>query len=117
MDIVYNLLVVLHFLGLASLIGGWMVQLSARERVVNSAMLHGVYTQLVTGIALVGLAEGVDSLDREIDNAKIGVKLAVALVIAIFGWLNRKRTAVSDWIFYLIATLSVVNVVIAVFWT
>lgn len=117
MDFVYNLFVVLHFLGLASLIGGWMVQISARKRVVNSAMLHGVYTQLVTGIVLVGLAEGVDSLAKDIDQAKIGVKLAVALAIAIVGWLNRKRTGVPDGIYYTIGALSVVNVVIAVFWT
>lgn len=116
MDFVYNLLVVLHFLGMASLIGGWMVQISARERAVNSAMLHGVYTQLATGIILVGLAESVDSLDKDVEHAKIGVKLAVALVIAVIGWLNRKR-AVSDGLYFLIGALSVANVVVAVFWT
>ena len=44
-------------------------------------MLHGVLTQLVTGVLLVGLAEGVDSLDRSVDRTKIGVKLVVTLVI------------------------------------
>jgi hypothetical protein len=116
MDFIYNLFVVVHFLGLASLIGGWMVQLGSRERLVNSAMLHGVYTQLATGVILVGLAEAVDSLDKDIDNAKIGVKLAVALVIAVISWMNRKRT-VPDVLYFLIGALSVANVVIAVFWT
>lgn len=116
MDFVYNLFVVVHFLGLASLIGGWMVQLGSRERVVNSAMLHGVYTQLATGIILVGLAESVDSLGKDIDQAKIGVKLAVALVIAVLGWVNRRRT-VPDGLFFLIGGLSLANVVVAVFWT
>lgn len=116
MDFVYNLFVVLHFLGLASLLGGWMVQISARERAINSAMLHGVYTQLATGIVLVGLAESVDSLDKDVDHIKIGVKLAVALVIAIIGWMNRKRT-ISDGLYFLIGALAVANVVVAVFWT
>ena len=39
MDVVYKILVVLHFLGLASLIGGWLVQLRAvGERYVSAAM-------------------------------------------------------------------------------
>ena len=47
MGFVYDLLLVLHFIGLASLLGGLMVQLSARGgRVVNPAMLHGALTQL-----------------------------------------------------------------------
>ncbi len=78
MDVVYKVLVVLHFLGLASLIGGWLVQLRAvGERYVSAAMLYGVLTQLVTGVLLVGLAEGIDSLDRPVDRTKIGVKLVV----------------------------------------
>jgi hypothetical protein len=67
MEVAYELLLVLHFLGMASLVGGWLVQLRARgERYVNSAMVHGVLTQLVTGVLLVGLAEGVDSLEPEL---------------------------------------------------
>lgn len=116
MDFVYNLFVVLHFLGLASLIGGWMVQISSRERQINSAMLHGVYTQLATGIVLVGLGEAVDSLDKDVDQVKIAVKLGVALVIAVLAWLNRKRV-ISDGLYFLIGGLSVANVVVAVFWT
>lgn len=117
MEFVYNLVVVVHFLGLASLIGGWLVQTRARERVVNLAMVHGVMTQLVTGIILVGLAEGVDSLDKDIDRAKIAVKLVVALVVAIVCMINRKRASVPDGLYFLIGALSVANVVVAVFWT
>ncbi len=48
MDFVRNTLLVLHFIGLASLLGGFMVQIAATPRVVNNAMLHGALTQLVT---------------------------------------------------------------------
>ena len=59
MDVVYKVLVVLHFLGMASLVGGWLVQLRARgERFVSAAIVDGVYTQLVTGVVMVGLAAG-----------------------------------------------------------
>jgi hypothetical protein len=116
-DFIYNLLVVLHFLGLASLVGGWLVQMRARgERYVSPAMLHGVLTLLLTGVILVGLAEGVESLDREIDNAKIAVKLGVALMVAVLAWFNRRRQAIPDGLYFVIGGLAIANVVVAVFW-
>ncbi|HEU4543953.1 MAG TPA: hypothetical protein VFR23_22650 [Jiangellaceae bacterium] len=117
MSIVYNLVVVFHFLGLASLIGGWLVQMGARgERYVSPAMLHGVLTLLLTGVILVGLAEGVESLERDIDNAKIAVKLGVALVVAVLAWFNRRRQAIPDGLYFVIGGLAIANVVVAVFW-
>ena len=117
MDVVYKILVVLHFLGLASLIGGWLFQLRAvGERFVNAAMLHGILTQLVTGILLVGLSEGAASLDREVDTAKIGVKLLVAVIVAILCWANRRRQYIPNGLYFLIGLLSIGNVVVAVFW-
>lgn len=118
MDFLYNLLVVLHFLGLASLIGGWLVQLRARgDRDVNSAMLHGVLTLLVTGVILVGLAEAVEDLGREVNNARIAVKLVIALVIAVLAVANRRRPAVPDGLYFVIGVLAIANVVVAVFWS
>jgi hypothetical protein len=117
MEIVYDLVVVLHFLGLASLIGGALVQLSARTgRTVNLAMLHGALTQLVTGVALVGLGEAVDSLGKDVNQTKVGVKLAVVLVVTALCWIYRRRDILPDVLFFSIFGLSVANVVIAVMW-
>ncbi|MGH8776810.1 MAG: hypothetical protein ACRDWI_17220 [Jiangellaceae bacterium] len=118
MEVVYKLLVVLHLLAMASLVGGWLVQLRNRgERFVSPAMVHGVLTLLVTGVLIVGLAEGVDSLDRDVDRAKVGVKLLVALLVAVLCMVNRRRPSVPDGLYVLIGLLSVANVVVAVFWT
>jgi hypothetical protein len=117
MEIVYDLVLVLHFLGLASLIGGWLVQMRARGgRLVNPAMVHGALTQVLTGLLLVGLAEAVDSLDKDVDNAKIGVKLVVALVVLVLAWVNRRKGTVPDGLYFIIGGLAVLNVVVAVFW-
>lgn len=114
-EIVYDLVVVLHFLGLASLIGGWLVQMSARgERLVNPAMLHGALTQLVTGLIIVGLGEAV--LDREYDMAKISVKLVVTAIITLLVWVNRRKTVIPDGLFFLIGGLGIANVAVAVLW-
>jgi hypothetical protein len=113
MEILRDVLVFLHFIGLAALFGGLFVQLKADPRVVNNAMLHGVLTQLVTGLLLVGILEG---LDEEVNNAKIGVKLVVALVIAVLVFANRKKPAIPNGLYVGLLALTVLNIGIAVFW-
>jgi hypothetical protein len=113
MEILRDILVFLHFIGLAALFGGLFVQLKADPRVVNNAMLHGVLTQLVTGLLLVGVLEGLDS---EVDNAKIGVKLVVALVIAVLIFANRKKPSIPNGLYFGLMGLTVLNIGIAVFW-
>lgn len=121
MEFIYNVLVVLHFIGLASLIGGFLVQISTSPRVVNNAMFHGALTQLVTGVLLVGLAYPLherNPLEYELpDNAKIGVKFVILLVILGLILANRKKPEISNAVWGLIGGLSIVNVVIAVMWT
>lgn len=115
MEIVYDVVVVLHFLGLASLIGGWLVQMrSGGERYVNPAMLHGALTQLVTGVVIVGLGESV--LDRDYDMVKITVKLVITAVVLLLVWVNRRKELIPDGLYYIIGGLSVANVAIAVLW-
>lgn len=113
MDLARDIFLFLHFIGLASLFGGLFVQISTRPRVVNNAVLHGILTQVVTGLALVGIAE---SGDGEVNHAKIGVKLVVALVILGLVLVNRKRAALADGVFFALLGLTVLNIAVAVFW-
>lgn len=113
MEFVEKVLLVLHFVGLASLLGGFLVQLSSSPRVVNPAMFHGALTQLVTGVLLVGVEEG---MDEAVNHAKIGVKLAVLLVILGLVVANRRKASVPTGIWAAIGGLTVLNVVLAVFW-
>ena len=64
------------FIGLASLLGGFIVQMKSPDKGVNPAMLHGALTQLVTGVLLVGIASAGLVPGEEVDHAKIAVKLA-----------------------------------------
>ncbi len=117
MDYVYDAVVVLHFLGLASLIGGFLVQMSSRPRGINNAMLHGAITQVVTGLILVGMREA-DIVDgRELDMAKIGVKLVVAVVALVAVLLGRRRPEGEQQAYWATAGgLGILNVIVAVFW-
>lgn len=118
MEFVYNVVVFLHLIGMASLVGGALIQMSSTgERVMNSAMRHGAVIQLITGLILTGMAEGIDDLDKDIPAAKIAVKLGVALIVVVLAEANRKRKPVPDLLFFLVFGLAVVNVAVAALWT
>lgn len=118
---IINVFVVLHFIGLASLLGGFLVQMkplkSSTAKIVP-AMVHGAWTMLITGLVLVGLHEWLGSMmeGHEINNMKIGVKLIVVTVIVILAMLNRKKESVKTGLFGAIGGLTLLNVVLAVFW-
>jgi hypothetical protein len=112
-EFVRELLLVIHLIGFAALFGGAFVQIRDEVKVVNSAMLHGALTQVVSGLLLVGVIE---SQDDPINHTKVGVKLAIALVIGVLCWVNRRKESVPSGLFLGITLLTLVNAGIAVFW-
>lgn len=117
-EIVRDIVLFAHLLGMASLLGGALVQMRGKDRVVNAAMFHGAVTQVVSGVLLVGTAyaldEGADG--AEVDNAKVGVKAVVAVVVLALCWTHRKSATVSEKVFFAILGLTLANVAVAVFW-
>ncbi len=114
MAILYGVIVVLHLIGMAGVVGGWMS--TVRTPRVVPAMVQGSLVSLVTGLLLVGLAYPVFDGDG-IDNVKITVKLVVALTIAVLVWVNRRRDAVPRGLLSLIGGLALLNVAVAVLWS
>ena len=120
-DFTRNSLIVLHFVGLAALLGGFLTQMKAMKTglaKVVPAMVHGAWTALITGLLLVGLAEYRIAMgaDFEIDHMKIGVKSIVALVIVVLVMVNRKKDSIKTPVFGAIGALTLTNVILAVFW-
>ncbi|MFF5155223.1 hypothetical protein ACFY3N_02930 [Streptomyces sp. NPDC000348] len=117
MDVLIHLFVGLHIIGIASLLGGFLTQMKAMgagtARFVP-AMLHGALTMLVTGVVLVGLNQ---AQDYSVDNIKIGVKLALLIVILGLVYVKRDEEKVDKGLFGLVGLLTVTNVFIAVLWT
>jgi hypothetical protein len=118
MDLAYHLLVVLHLLGMASIVGSYLVAL--RQPRFLPGMLHGALTQVITGLIMVGMLEAgaVEPEAGGINHPKIGVKLLVALVVLVLAWVNRRRTqSLVRGVFHAIGGLAVLNVLVAVLWT
>lgn len=114
MDLVYDLLLVLHLVGWAIVLGGYVA--TVRQPGVYKGTFHGAATALVTGILMVGLAESVDSLGKDPSMVKIGIKLVIALVVTVLALVAKKRgDSVAPGIKHAIGGLTLVDVVIAVF--
>ena len=120
MDIVYDIILILHFIGLASVVGGFLVQMKSTDRRVNPAMVHGALTQLVTGLLLVGLPEmGVATPYtgwEAWDHTKIALKLILTVIITILAFVGRRKPRPQTGIWGAIGGLSIATSVIAVVW-
>lgn len=118
MDIVYNIVVVLHFVGLAMLLGAFLLQLTAKEKTVTRWMFDGAMTQLVTGLILVGLLESGalgEMESEEVNHVKIAIKLVIVIIVAILAAVGRRRQPPQTALWLVIGLLTLTNVVIAVF--
>ena len=113
MEIAIKIVLILHFIGLAGIIGGWAATMKAPA--MNKAILHGSIVQVVTGILLVGLNE---ANDADLNHMKIGIKLLVAVVILVLAIVGTRKEAKAPGTSGSLATaaglLAILNVIIAV---
>ena len=94
MRVVIGVLVVLHLLGAAAIIGPWLA--APRAGRIRMAMVWGARAQVVTGILLVGLHEMSTDPADQLNRTKIGVKLVVALAcVACAEIATRQRRALA----------------------
>lgn len=116
MDILRIILVILHFVGLASLLGSFLVQTKdvaqGRGRVLPG-MFHGALTMLVTGLALYGVRMAGDG---EVNHMKLGIKFLVLVAITVLVLIYRKREVAPSWALWSIGGLTLLNIILAVAW-
>lgn len=137
MDFLHSLLLTAHLVGLSMLIGTFILQMRARSGYSFTMLLIGASLQLVSGVALYGLAMAGDG---DVNHAKLGIKALVAVVVfiaALIGFLRQRAIraekarltaggAVSVGnleverklgpFFHTAGGLAAVNLLIAVFW-
>jgi hypothetical protein len=109
-----NVVLYLHLIGFALLLGGSVAQYLTGKLRINVAMLGGAVIQVVTGLTLAapwGLDPG-----EKLNYGKLTVKLVVALMILAMTFFSRKRDKVNRGHFLAIIALVLVNAGVAVFW-
>lgn len=115
-DIIRLILLAAHILGLAAIVGAFFVQMRKDSGFATGVVLGGAITQVVTGLALVGVRQ---ASDLGVDNVKIAVKLVIALLVlvaAILAHVAARRGRRVKPYFHTAGGLAVVNVLVAVLW-
>ncbi|MDR9396176.1 hypothetical protein [Pontimonas sp.] len=126
MELARNLTLIAHFIGLAMIIGPFLLHLRSRSGYPFNWVLAGTIVQLVTGLVLTGLAEMrlADDPDVAVDHIKIAVKTGVALVAltaALIGFLRQRGGLAGNErklmpFFHTAGGLAFIDVFVAVLW-
>ena len=117
MTVLAGVLIVLHLIGWAIVLGGALVSL--RPPRIPPGMLPGALPALVTGLLLAFLlTSGAWKPADAFSSTKLGVKLVVALVVTgLVAWGGRRKDKeVPRWLVLTIAGLTALNVAVAVLW-
>ena len=123
LDLIRLIVLIIHFIGLAAIIGPFILQRTRKEGFQFGAMLTGSIVQIVSGAALIGLRKG-EGL--AVSDAKMAVKLGIAVIVlalVLIGVIRQRRLrargAGDGSVRPLLLTAGVaaiVNVVVAVLW-
>lgn len=118
METTYKIFLVLHFIGLAGLLGGLLTQISNKPKKLQPFVLHSAWLMIIAGIAMVGLNQAMHADDATVellDHVTVAIKSTVIAVILTLGYMNIKKTELSTKIWAVMTGLAVVNIVAAVF--
>lgn len=121
MEFVIEIFVVLHLLGMAAIIGGWIARRSGAASF--AALVWGARAQLLTGLLLVGLHEMSKEPGEKLNHMKVGIKLLVAIGVAACAEMAAAKArkggegANVGTLVDAAAGLTFLNVLIAVLWS
>lgn len=114
MNTVGLIVLLLHLVGIAALLGGLLAQARDPEKRITGVIRDGVGTAFVAGIVLVGLLEAGDG---DVNNMKIGVKFLVNLVVLVLVMANLRKPRIPNGLYFALLGLTLLNVVLALFWS
>ena len=120
-ELITGILVILHLIGVASLLGGFLGQMKELKNggKIVPGMLHGAWLLLITGFALVGMvgmSSSVSGLDPEhVNNLVLAAKSIIITVIFFMAYgFSKKDLSTKKWVVPVIGLLTIVNVALAV---
>lgn len=115
MIIVYNIMVFLHIVGAAMIVGIWIGNM--KKPTVHPRQFDGAALQLITGIVMMGL---IPALEMDANYFKLGIKFAIALAVAVLAFIGRRKYKkgedISKGLAHSVGGLALLNVAIATLW-
>jgi|688.fasta_scaffold270758_3 hypothetical protein len=115
MNLLIEIFVILHIIGVGALLSGFFYQLKdwGVGMKVNAGIIHGAWLMLVTGFTLAGLVPVYEE-GASINNLVLGAKSIVITAIFFIAYSYNKREKTAKWVVPVIALLTVVNISLAV---
>ena len=113
MEWAQQIVVLVHLVGFAALLGGILVQARAHDPEVNATMLWGGWAELGSGVVLVTLA--LTSGDG-VAWGPVAVKTAVTLFLVLLLVRNRRFLSVPRGLYLLIGLLTLLSTALSVLW-
>jgi len=114
MELARLILLFVHIVGFAALLGGLLVQAKDPDKRVNGPMRDGAGTAFLAGLLLVGVLEAGDTA---VDHVKIGVKFAIGLVVLVLVMANLRKPRIPQGLWLGLLLLTVAAIGVAVFWS
>ena len=115
MIIVYNIVVFLHIVGAAMIVGIWIGNM--KKPTVHPRQFDGAALQIITGIVMMGL---IPALDMNANYFKLGIKFAIALAVVVLAFIGsrkyKKGEDISKGLAHSVGGLALVNIAIATLW-
>jgi len=118
MENIYNIFLVLHFIGLAGLLGGLLAQIPNKPKQLQKLVVHSTWLVFIAGLVMVGINQMMHADDPTVevlDHVKVAIKSTVLIAILVIGYLNIKKSVLSNKVWAVMTLLATANIVIAVF--
>jgi len=116
MSTLHSVILLLHLLSMAILVGGFASQANSSFRSISPGQKHASISTLITGLLLVAFLETSQAETTGLNHSKIVLKLLISLALCILCFMPRaKRPWQKGWLAS--GILSITNTSIAVLWS
>jgi multisubunit Na+/H+ antiporter MnhB subunit len=122
MTILFNVLLFLHIVGAAMIVGYWIATM--KQPTIHPRQRDGAFVQLITGIAMMGLLPVLHNQDPsefgDPNYFKLGIKFAIGLAVAVMAVIGarkvKKGEPVTTGLAHGVGGLALLNIAIATIW-
>lgn len=116
---VNDIALLVHILSVIGIMVLLLMQVKKSPRRIHPGVFHSALTALVAGIVMVGIRTPLHDQNPEkwplINNAWVGAKFVILLVILVLVYRNFKKPAVKNSIWTALIALTSANILIAIF--
>ena len=117
---VNDISLLVHILSVLAVMVLLLLQVNKSPRRIHPGVFHSALTALVAGLVMVGIRTPLHDQDSNkwplLNNAWVGTKFLILLVILVLVYRNFKKPEVKNSIWAALVALTSANILIAIFW-